>query len=64
MASTFTLMLQTGAFLQFILVLTALVSRLDVLVSELQTVLQNLDATVTNFVEALVSSCAMIDLPV
>ena len=54
MASTFTLMLQTGAFLQFILVLTALVSRLDMIISELQVVLQSLDQALTNLVESLV----------
>lgn len=53
--STFKLMLQTGAFLQLILILTALVSRLDILVGELQMVLQNLDDTLLKLIDALVS---------
>lgn len=53
--STFELMLQTGAFLQLTLILTALVSRLDILISELQMVLQNLDDTLSKLIDALVS---------
>ncbi|KAH8117525.1 hypothetical protein DFH11DRAFT_1504506 [Phellopilus nigrolimitatus] len=50
---SFSLMMQTGAFLQLILTLTAIVSRMDALVAEMSTVLETLSATLSLLLEAL-----------
>ncbi|EJD06009.1 uncharacterized protein FOMMEDRAFT_166306 [Fomitiporia mediterranea MF3/22] len=50
---SFSLMMQTGAFLQLILILTAIVSRLNAIVEELHTALETFSNTLCTLLEAL-----------